>query len=176
MTAAARRVLCPRCGRPSPRGCVCEFVRPVDNRVAVLVLQHPDEVDEPKGTARLLALSLARCRVVVGEVFEPRALAAMLHEGGACARLLYPDVTAAPAPAQAMAEADPPATRLVVIDATWRKSLRMLLSNPVLAALPRLALPEGEGGTDRRYARLRPARRAGQRSTLEATCAALALL
>jgi DTW domain-containing protein YfiP len=63
--------------------------------------------------------------------------------------------------------------RLVVIDATWRKSLRMLLEHPALAALPRLTLLTP---APTRYRAIRAARRADQVSTLEATVQALAML
>jgi DTW domain-containing protein YfiP len=63
--------------------------------------------------------------------------------------------------------------RLVVIDATWRKSLRMLLEHPTLAALPRLSL---DAPAPTRYRAIRAARRANQVSTLEATVQALATL
>src|SRR5262245_58588822 len=38
----------------------------VDNRVAVLVLQHPQEQDRVLGTARLLAGALSNARIVIG--------------------------------------------------------------------------------------------------------------
>ena len=55
---------CP-CGRP-PALCVCPPTPVVDNRVAVLILQHPQEQDRILGTARLLTRSLADARVSVG--------------------------------------------------------------------------------------------------------------
>jgi DTW domain-containing protein YfiP len=61
----------------------------------------------------------------------------------------------------------------VVIDATWRKSLRMLLEHPALAALPRLSLHAPAPSC---YGAIRVARRADQISTLEATVQALAML
>lgn len=63
--------------------------------------------------------------------------------------------------------------RLAVIDATWRKSLRMLLEHRVLAELPRLSL---ETPAPTRYRAIRAARLPHQVSTLEATVQALALL
>ena len=39
---------------------------PVDNKVAILVLQHPQEQDRVLGTARLRCDSLANGRVVIG--------------------------------------------------------------------------------------------------------------
>jgi DTW domain-containing protein YfiP len=146
---------------------VCAFVARVRNEVDVLVLQHPDEVDQAKGTVRLLSLGLARCRVVVGEAFDPAALLALLDGDVAGSALLYPPDTPGGTPT-------PPATagprRLVVLDGTWRKSRRMLHANPLLQALPRWSLaPEAPS----RYAPLRKAGLASQLSTLEATCAAL---
>ncbi len=138
------------------------------NDVAVLVLQHPDEADQAKGSARLMRLSLARCRVVVGETFEPATLRELLGGDVSAATLLYPAeaVTAA-------IDASPAARprQLVVLDGTWRKSLRMLYANPLLQSLPRWSVQPVAAA---RYQALRKARRADQLSTLEATCAALA--
>lgn len=39
---------------------------PVDNKVKVLILQHPQEQDRVLGTARLIAATLADARVVIG--------------------------------------------------------------------------------------------------------------
>lgn len=121
---------------------------------------------------RLLHLSLAHCEVVVGERFAPEALQALLQRPGRVTRLLYPDVPAAPAASSPATSAGVP-TRLVVLDATWRKSLRMLLEHPALAALPRLCL---DAPAQTRYRAIRAARRTDQISTLEATLQALAML
>ncbi len=121
----------------------------------------------------MLRLSLAHCEVVVGERFAPEALDALLHRPGRTTWLLYPDVPAAPAPPSAQGTMAGAALRLVVLDSTWRKSLRMLLEHPALAALPRLSLADP---APTRYRAIRAARRADQVSTLEATVQALAML
>lgn len=136
------------------------------------MLQHPQEQRHAKNSVALLRLSLARCEVVVGERFAPGVLEALLRRPGWDTRLLYPDVPAAPAPSAPAAAAGAP-VRLVVLDATWRKSLRMLLEHPALAALPRLPL---DVMVPTRYRAIRAARRADQVSTLEATVQALAML
>jgi DTW domain-containing protein YfiP len=144
----------------------------VANSIDVLVLQHPRELREAKGSVRLLALSLARCRVVVGEVFEEDALRGLLRADGGSV-LLYPataDAPAAPVASAAAVLACARPTQLVVIDATWRKSLRLLKSNPLLETLPRLALRPSALSA---YGALRRARRPGLLSTLEAVCLAL---
>ena len=171
MTASSLRVRCTACDLPLAT-CVCALVERVDNVVEVLVLQHPLEVREAKGSARLLRLGLARCRVVVGETFDPSTLDSLLHADGRRSVLLYPDVAA-----RTVGIDSEPGTstgsQLVVLDGTWRKSVKMLMSNPPLQALPRLALHPDAAA---RYGALRKARLATQLSTLEATCAALAAL
>lgn len=165
---STRRARCARCGLPRAT-CVCALAVAVDNAVDVLVLQHPREAREAKGSVRLLALSLARCRVVVGETFEPDALETLLQGEGRRSVLLYPQhELAAAAPA---VEERP--TRLVVLDATWPKSLRMLMLNEGLRRLPRWSLaPEAPAA----YGALRKAPRSSQLSSLEACCAALAAI
>ena len=160
-----------RCLRPQAT-CLCALARPTAHRTEVLVLQHPQEQRQAKNSVAMLSLSLAHCEVVVGERFSPAALEALLQRPGREARLLYPAVPAAPAPSAPAATASLP-LRLVVIDATWRKSLRMLLEHPTLAALPRISLA---APAPTRYRAIRAARRADQVSTLEATVQALAML
>ncbi len=165
------RAACAHCLRPQAT-CLCALARPTAHRTEVLVLQHPQEQRQAKNTVALLRLSLANCEVIVGERFAPGALLALLHRPGRDTQLLYPDVPALPTPSTPGTTATSP-MRLVVIDATWRKSLRMLLEHPALAALPRLSLaaPAPTG-----YRAIRAARRADQVSTLEATVQALAML
>jgi DTW domain-containing protein YfiP len=169
--STARRAACVRCQRPQAN-CLCALARPTAHRTEVLVLQHPQEQRQAKNSVAMLRLSLAHCEVVVGERFAPAALAALLHRPGRETRLLYPDVPAAPA-SSAASSAAASAVRLVVLDATWRKSLRMLLEHPALAALPRLSL---DAPAPTRYRVIRAARRADQVSTLEATVQALSML
>src|SRR5580698_10777667 len=46
---------CPRCHKPLPL-CICDSITPIENRVSLLILQHPQEQDKALGTARLTAL------------------------------------------------------------------------------------------------------------------------
>ena len=151
------RAVCPRCERPTPT-CLCATLpAPVAVRTELLILQHPAEAGHAKNTAAFLTLGLApAARLLRGETFP----AALASPGTA---LLYPGE----------AEAAPPAdvSRLILLDGSWRQSRRLLVANPWLADLPRMALPEQPG----RYT-LRRAHRPGQLSTLEAGLHALALL
>ena len=191
--SASRRLTCPVCERPSS-ACICQWIRPVVHTVEVLVLQHPLEVAHPKGSARLLHLSLPGSRLVVGETFAPALLDSLLTSpftlptAGEIASprqalLLYPDGAASLAGSRgddcsASLSMDlpmlpsPAQLRLVVLDGTWRKSRKMLHCNPQLAQLPRLSLHN----LPRSRYRIRKAHRPDQLSTLEAVCAALVQL
>ena len=171
LAAPTKRLQCGRCGRPG-RACICQWITPTANEASVLILQHPLEVTQAKGSARLLQLSLQRCELIVGEALDASALQAALDAPGPDGLLftnvlLYPDGAASPRP-QALPE-HPSTMRLIVLDGTWRKSLKMLHLNPALASLPRLAL---SAQTPSRYL-IRKAHRPDQLSTLEATCLAL---
>lgn len=174
MPTTPRRARCPRCERPQST-CLCGWVTPVANQAQVLVLQHPGEVRQAKGSAKLLQMSLARCAVQVGETFDQAVLHGWLHEPPAATLLLYPGNSDLPQPALAPSVnglSNASRTRLVILDGTWRKSLKMLHLNPGLQALPRLALHTAAAS---RYL-VRKAPRPGQLSTLEACCQALAQL
>ncbi len=199
--APPRRAQCPHCLRPAST-CLCGWVRPTPNDVDVLILQHPLEVAHAKGSARLLQLSLARCGLHVGETFDAAELRAWLHAPAADGSAVYPVLLYPDTPGRAPADrpsdmskstdthaytvslpppvqADGPEDlaragrqRLVLLDGTWRKSLKMLHANAPLQALPRLAL---QAGAPSRYL-IRKAPKPGQLSTLEAACMALSVL
>jgi DTW domain-containing protein YfiP len=145
-------------------------VRPVETAPALLILQHPLEVTNAKNSARLLHLCVQGSVLAVGEVFEQAALDTLLHADGRMPVLLYPETPGFPAPAARL----PPAAdlRLVVLDATWRKSRKMLHLNPALQALPRLALSDMPASAYR----IRKAHAPDQLSTLEASAWALGQL
>ncbi|EKS39984.1 tRNA-uridine aminocarboxypropyltransferase [Afipia clevelandensis] len=56
---------CPRCGKPLPL-CICDSVAPIDNRVELLILQHPQEQDRALGTARLTAQHFTKVTHKIG--------------------------------------------------------------------------------------------------------------
>lgn len=72
------RPRCPHCHR-ALRTCVCALAQAVAHQVEVLILMHPMEVHEAKGTGHLLHLCLPHSRVMVGEEFDAAELEAALH-------------------------------------------------------------------------------------------------
>ena len=184
MSKTDTRPRCPNCLR-ALRTCVCPLAQAIEHQVEVLILMHPQEVHEAKGTGHLLHLCLPHSRILVGEKFDDAELGQALHgswghpEPRHCL-LLYPDTTKQDS-ALGLAQAGalpkpwphaPEHLRLVVIDGTWRKSRKMLYLNPALQALPRIALQDaGDSG----YA-IRKAHLPGQLSSFEAASMALAHL
>lgn len=186
MTSASdtKRPTCATCLR-AQRTCICQWIAPTLHAVEVLILQHPLEVANAKGSARLLHLSLPHSRMVTGEVFAEQKLHALLTaslEPDAPAQtpkhpiLLYPDtpedaalgLTVPPVLAPDLLR-EPLQLRLIVLDGTWRKSRKMLYLNPLLQRLPRLPLRDMPAS----HYLIRKAHRPDQLSTLEAVCAAL---
>lgn len=172
--AVVPRPQCTTCLRPLS-ACICRWVAPTAHAVEVLVLQHPLEVHQAKGSARLLHISLAHCRVVVGEAFA----VPVWPVDGKHTLLLYPDSLQDTAPDLRVQPPRPPEwlqaasrLRLVVLDGTWRKSRKMLYQSPPLQQLPRLALHNLPPS----HYRIRKAHGPDQLSTLEATCYALCQL
>src|SRR5438094_4107923 len=55
----------PHCRKPLPL-CICDSVTPIDSRIALLILQHPQEQDRALGTARLAALHFKHAVVKIG--------------------------------------------------------------------------------------------------------------
>lgn len=180
-----KRPICDRCRRPQPT-CICQWIIPIESTTEVLFLQHPLEVNNAKGSARLLHLSLPGSRISVGEKFADNELHALLHApffpATAVAEpsakisplLLYPaDPEHQGEPVSFNINDNFPSPldryRLVVLDGTWRKSRKMLHLNPLLTSLPRLAL---HNPPPSRYA-IRKAHQPDQLSTFEATCYAL---
>lgn len=168
------RPCCPTCLR-AITGCICHLTSKVDTDIEVLILQHPLEVTETKGTARLLHMCLPNSKLLTGEVFGDELLKNILSTKNAM--LLYP-ITSED---HSLGISPPPELNpiwlkdlsnicLIIIDGTWRKSRKILIKNPCLQTLPRLVLKDLPAG---QYT-IRKARKPYQLSTLEAACAALA--
>jgi DTW domain-containing protein YfiP len=171
-SSTARRATCAVCLR-AQSACICHWVRPLASRVDLLILQHPLEVRNAKNSARLLHLCVVGSRLEVGEAFDAAALHALLYAGGRQPLLLYPETPGdAPAVPDPSVLAQPERLRLVVLDATWRKSRKMLYLNAELQRLPRLALQDVPASAYR----IRKAHAPHQLSSLEAAALALAQL
>lgn len=173
------RILCKQCERPII-ACICNFICSIDNPTAVLVLQHPSEVKQTKGTVALLSRSLRHCQVLVGEDFSQNdELNIILANHRAL--LLYPS-----AQAQSLTEntfdntyinQDEKSQQpelLIILDGTWKKAYRMFMLSSNLQALTQVCLPETLANSGQYL--IRKVAKKNALSSLEACCFALAVL
>lgn len=170
-----KRPVCNHCNRPV-RNCICSLTQAIANQVELLILQHPDETANAKNTAGLLHLSLKNSQVKIGERFIEDELDSWLFADQKQPLLLYPETIEhkalgleTPQQPLQLEQFTPDQLRLVVIDATWRKSRKMVYLNRALQRLPRMTLVETP---DSLYS-IRKAHSENQLSTLEASCYAL---
>lgn len=178
--------VCPRCRKP-PSLCVCADIVPLDNRIALLILQHPQEQDVELGTAHLTALHFKQAVVRIGLSWPSLAAAlgrpadpkrwATLYLGS-----LKP---AALAPGQSVVAVtrkgtvDPDQHKLaaldgvILLDGTWAQAKALWWRNAWLLKTTRVIVAPPRAS---RYGRLRREARREAVSTLEATALLLSTL
>ncbi|WP_078085603.1 tRNA-uridine aminocarboxypropyltransferase [Microbulbifer mangrovi] len=135
------RQVCPTCQRPL-NVCYCSALVYIPNRIRVLIIQHPLEQKHPFNTGRMAQLCLDNSELIVAEQLAVHDLAQLLKPNSA---LLYPSLAWLPeveqvAPGSTLAAS---LEQLVVIDATWKKSKKILHMHPMLQQLPRVSF-EGD--------------------------------
>lgn len=157
----------------------------VDNKVAVLILQHPQEQDRVLGTAGLVSASLANARVVVGLSWRNLAHALKVPAEPRDWGVLYLGSTRAEGKRPLVAIdrkgeplADQPASLaglkgLIALDGNWAQAKALWWRNPWLTKLRRfVVVPDGPS----LYGDLRREARPDAVSTLEAVALALSAL
>lgn len=157
------RLACSQCLRPFSV-CYCAQIRRQFNNWPVRIIQDVREAKHAIGTARIAALSLSNCSLTPVDPEQPSTDPnAELHPGNPV--LIYPGADAQPLAALRGLSERP----LIFIDASWRRSRRILHTMPWLQQLPAYALsPE----TVSRY-RIRKQPQASALSTLEAIVSCL---
>lgn len=161
------REICPTCQRPL-NVCYCSALVHIPNRIKVLIIQHPLEEKHPFNTGRMAHLCLENSDLIVAERLADEALAELLKPRSA---LLYPSLSWLPEVAQ-VEPGTPQAQaleQLVVIDATWRKSKKILHLHPALQQLPRVSF---EGALHSNY-QVRHSSLENSLSTIESIARAL---
>jgi len=173
------RELCIKCQRPT-KACICSFICKVDNDISVLVLQHPSEVAQTKGTVALLQRSLINCQIIVGEDFSNNTeLNNIIAQHQTL--LLYPseqaqDISLFSSDLRQnnlkLSQKRP--LLLIILDGTWKKSYRMFMLSNNLQALIQVFLPDYLANNGQYL--IRKVAKKNALSSLEATCYALAVL
>ena len=178
---------CPRCLKPQAL-CVCEGITPFDNKLSLLILQHPQEQDRELGTARLTVLHLKDALLkiglswpsltrILGRSADPQRWA-ILYLGSVKAAAALPDRdivvvnkkgTAVHYQDSALSEIE----GVVVLDGTWSQAKALWWRNGWMLKCKRIVLGPKRPS---RYGRLRREPRSDGLSTLEAAAMLLARL
>src|SRR3954452_7092550 len=177
---------CPHCGKPLPL-CICDSVTPIDNRISLLILQHPQEQDRALGTARLLALHFKDAVVKIGlswpslskalgrQVADPSRWA-VLYLGSAKAAELATDRDIIAINRKGEVEDNQRAILkdiegVVLLDGTWSQAKALWWRNAWMLKCQRVIL---NPATPSRYGKLRREPRRDGLSTIEAAAMLLA--
>jgi len=177
---------CPHCQKPMPL-CICDSVTPVENRLGLLILQHPQEQDRALGTARLTAKHFPKAVVRVGLSWPSlsKALGQPVENASHWAVLYLGSARAADLEAEAEIVA---LTRkgevaenqrailgklegIVLLDGTWSQAKALWWRNPWMLKCQRVILNPSRPS---RYGRLRKEPRKDGLSTIEAAATMLA--
>ncbi|HEY6983075.1 tRNA-uridine aminocarboxypropyltransferase [Reyranella sp.] len=157
----------------------------IDNRIAVLILQHPQEQDRVLGTAKLVCSTLVNARLTIGLSWRNlgHALNApadarqwgVLYLGSAAVEQVGPliavDRKGAPLADQQTARRG--LKGIVALDGNWAQAKALWWRNPWLTKLRRfVVVPDGPS----LYGDLRREARSDAVSTLEAVALALSAL
>jgi DTW domain-containing protein YfiP len=177
--AAAPVPDCERCGKP-PELCVCGDIAPIRNKVALLILQHPQEQDKALGTAKLTRLHFANAVFKVGLSWPSLAKAlgrpadakkwATLYLGSADPHALAPgrELVALDAKGKLLPDQDAALAGIegvIVLDGTWSQAKTLWWRNAWLLKSRRIALAPRRPSL---YGKLRREPRREGLSTLEA--------
>jgi DTW domain-containing protein YfiP len=179
---------CPHCGKPMPL-CVCAEVQPIGSRIALLILQHPQEQDRALGTARLTAMHFEGAVVKIGLSWPSlsRALGrtvadpsrwAVLYLGSAKAADLGTREEVVAINRKGEVEKNQRAILegiegVVLLDGTWSQAKALWWRNPWMLKCQRLILGPAHPS---RYGKLRREPRRDGLSTIEAAALVLSTL
>jgi DTW domain-containing protein YfiP len=178
---------CPHCRKP-PALCVCEGIARIDNKVSLLVLQHPQEQDRELGTARLTALhfkdallkiglSWPSLSKILGRTTDPQRWA-ILYLGSVKAAAVLPDrdIVVVSKSGKAVDHQDQ-ALRgiegIILLDGTWSQAKALWWRNAWMLKCKRVVLGPSRPS---RYGVLRREPRSDGLSTIEAAAMLLARL
>ncbi|MCC6779053.1 MAG: DTW domain-containing protein [Hyphomicrobiales bacterium] len=178
---------CPDCHKP-PALCVCKGIARFDNKVFLLILQHPQEQDRELGTAWLAAhhfehalvkigLSWPSLTKLVGRPTDPQRWA-VLYLGSVKAQAVLPDreIVVVNKSGQAVEHQDAAVRGLegiILLDGTWSQAKALWWRNGWMLKCKRVVLAPKQPS---RYGRLRREPRSDSLSTIEAAGMLLARL
>jgi DTW domain-containing protein YfiP len=171
---------CPQCGKPLPL-CICDSVTPIESRISLLILQHPQEQDRALGTARLTAMHFKDAVVRIGLSWPSlsKALGRTVHDPSRWAVLYLGSAKVADLDTDAeivainrKGEIEPHQRAIlsdiegiVLLDGTWSQAKALWWRNAWMLKCQRVILGPRQPS---RYGKLRKEPRRDGLSTIEA--------
>src|SRR5277367_942994 len=179
---------CPRCHKPLPL-CICDSITPIENRVSLLILQHPQEQDRALGTARLTAMHFAKAVLKIGlswpslskalgrTVADPSRWAVLYLGSAKAADLDTTEEVVAINRKGEIAEGQRAILRglegVVLLDGTWSQAKALWWRNAWMLKCQRVILGPSQPS---RYGKLRREPRRDGLSTIEAAALVISYL
>ncbi|RDH82757.1 MAG: DTW domain-containing protein [endosymbiont of Galathealinum brachiosum] len=166
------RAFCYQCRRAKIT-CLCGRIEKQPNEIKIVVLQHPDERNNPKGSAIIAELGLQKYQRWTAEDFsQHEEFNDFLIKHKSEVAVLYPSKDAIELNKKWKNKDGWNPKYLIVIDATWRKAKKIWELQPLLHKLPVLRLTEEEFSNYR----IRKAPKDGYLSTIESIVISLRAL
>ena len=166
------RAFCYQCHRAEV-SCLCGRIEKQPNEIKIIVLQHPDEVNNPKGTGIIAELGLQKYQKWIAEDFsQHKELVRYITENTGETAILYPVKDATDLTEDTRRIEISGLKTLIVIDATWRKAKKMWELQPLFQNLRCLKLTNEQISNYR----IRKVPKDGYLSTIESVVIALRLL
>lgn len=180
------QIHCGTCEKPQAL-CICDSIKPLENKLEVLLLQHPQEFEEDLNTARLTHLLLKNSKLKVGLswrnlIAQPKHWV-VLFLGSSIESVKHKQQQTQVTETQSrliflnkkrqVIEGPSRAAGLVVLDGTWSQAKTLWWRNPWLLKLNRAILVPASSSL---YQDLRREPRPECLSTLEAVAESLTLL
>jgi DTW domain-containing protein len=179
---------CQRCQKPLPL-CICDSITRIENKIGLLILQHPQEQDRALGTARLTALHFKNAVLKIGLSWPSLAKAlgrpvddpsrwAVLYLGSAKVADLKTDRDIVAIDRKGEVEENQRAilkdiVGIVLLDGTWSQAKALWWRNAWLLKCQRVILGPKRPS---RYGKLRREPRRDGLSTIEAAAMLLGSL
>lgn len=132
---------CYRCFKPES-ACLCKYTKEIDVGIKFVFFMHPKEFKRQRtGTGNLSHITLKNSEIIVGLNFaENERLQQLLKDPQYFPVMMYPGENAWTAQREGFKETLAGRTLLVLIlDATWFCSRKMIEHNPFLLELPRVS-------------------------------------
>jgi len=178
---------CPRCGKPRAL-CICADIAPIDNRIELLILQHPQEQDRSLGTAKLTVLHFKKALLkislswpslsrILDRPVDPQRWV-ILYLGSLKAAEIAPgrDVVAVNRKGEAESDQEEALRHIegvILLDGTWSQAKALWWRNPWMLRCQRIVLNPARPS---RYGKLRREPRRDGLATIEAAAMLLSRL